>query len=306
MASLASLAPITTAATALSNLVLVSPQATIGYQPVANGGQNSGSVLAGLTGGLLGGAQPPALLFHYEGEQTVSLQSDITDHYVEDNTAIQDQWALKPERITTHGFIGELNDIAPKALQILKTLADKLTVIDAYTPDLSATALIAYDEAFLLYQVGANAVNSAVSAWSSINGTNGENVINSRGLQPGAFNPATGTISNNQTKQQVAFQQFYGYWKSRTLFTVQTPWAVFQNMAIENVEAIQGEDTTMISDFKVTFKMIRTTQAADTNGLAPIISGRAGQQASGLTDLGTSTPAPSISVGTGLSNMGVA
>lgn len=306
MSVLNSLAPITTAATALSNLVLVSPQATLGYQPGPNGGQNSGSVLSGLTGGLLGGPQPPALLFHYEGEQTVSLQSDITDHYVEDNTAIQDQWALKPERVTTHGFIGELNDISPKALQILKTLADKLTVINAYTPVLSTTALIAYDEAFLLYQVGANAVNAAVSAWSSINGTNGENVISSNGLQPGAFNPATASIANNQNKQQVAFQQFYGYWKSRTLFTVQTPWAVFQNMAIENVEAIQGEDTRMITDFKVTFKMIRTTTAADTNGLAPIISGRAGQQASGLTDLGTSTPAPSISVGTGLSNMGVA
>jgi hypothetical protein len=306
MSVLTQLSPITTAATALSNLVLVSPQATIGYQPTAQGGQAAGAVLSQLTGGLLGAKQPPALLFHYEGEQTARLESDITDHYVEDNTAIQDQWALKPEKVTTHGFIGELNDIAPPALQILKTLAEKLTVIDAYTPELSATAILAYNEAFLLYQVGANAVNSAVSAWSSINGTNGENVIGSQGLQAGAFNPATASISNNQNKQQVAFQQFYGYWKSRTLFTIQTPWAIFQNMAIESLEAVQDETTRVISDFKVSFKMIRTTTAAENTGLSKLQSGRASQQNAGLTDLGTSTPQSSISVGTGLSNMGVA
>jgi hypothetical protein len=281
----------------------VNPQATVGYQPVATGGQNSSSVLSQLTGGLLGGQQPPSLLFHYEGENTVRLESDITDHYVEDNTAIQDQWALKPEIITVHGFIGELNDIAPAALQILQTLAQKLTVIGAYTPGLSATAILAYNEAFLLYQVGANAVNSAVSSWSSINGTGGENVISSSGLQAGAFNPATASVSNNQNKQQVAFQQFYGYWKARTLFTVQTPWAVFQNMAIANVEAIQGEETKVITDFKVTFKMIRTTTAAETNGLSPIASGRAANQSAGLTDSGTSTPQSSTSMSAGITSI---
>lgn len=297
MANLAPLAPITTAATALSNLVLVSPQATQGYQP-----QNPPTS----TGVPSTTAQAPSLLFHYEGEQNVSLQSDITDHYIEDNTAIQDQMALRPERVTTHGFIGELNDIAPKALQILKTAADKLTVVSAYVPVLSLTALIAYDEAFLLYQVGRSLANSAVNTWSSINGTGDENVISAGGLQNGVFNPATGQISNIQTKQQIAFQQFYGYWRSRTLFTVQTPWAVFQNMAIENLRAIQDDQTRMITDFEITFKMIRTAKTAETAGIDAILQGRAAQQAAGVTDLGTSTPAPSIDLTTGLSQTGVA
>src|SRR6185312_8744514 len=102
MPDLSSLASITTAATALSNLILVNPQKTIGYQP-QNAPSNNGQTAQ------LG----PSLLFHYEGEQTASLESDITDHYIENNTAIQDQIALKPVIITTHGFIGELNDIPP-------------------------------------------------------------------------------------------------------------------------------------------------------------------------------------------------
>lgn len=288
MANLSSLSPITTAATALSNLILVSPQSTIGYQPQNAPTQN------GTTS-----QQPPSFVFNYEGEQTSTLTSDITDHFIEDNTAIQDQIALKPEEITTHGFIGELNDIAPPVLALLQAAADKLTVISAYTPALSQTALLAYAEAFQLYQVAANAVNSAVSAWSSINNSGGENVIGSNGLLNNVFNAQTGQISNNQTKQQIAYQQLYGYWRALTLFTVQTPWAVFQNMAIKSIRAIQGEETNQISDFEITFKLMRF---ASTQSTGQIGQARNAIQTSSLTSLGTSTPISSISLNSGLAN----
>lgn len=286
MANLSSLTPITTTATALSNLILVTPSQTLGYQP-----QNPPNA----DGSPSTDQRPPALLFHYEGEQTVTLESDITDHYIEDNTAIQDQIALKPEVITTHGFIGELNNVTPPALQLLKALADKLTIVGAYTPALSETAQIAYAEAFLLYQVAQNAANSAVSAWSSISGSSGESVINEQGL----------TVQANQNKQQTYFQQFYGYWRSRTLFTVQTPWAVFQNMAIKSLRAIQDAETRVITDFEVSFKAIRTAQTATTPGVPQTFQNRSNAQASGLNDIGTSTPVSSISVSDGLTQMGV-
>lgn len=285
MPNLSSLAPITTAATALSNLVLVSPQSVVGYQP---------------QGAPLGNGQtqqnPPALLFHYEGEQTAALKSDITDHYIEDNTAIQDQIALKPEMITTHGFIGELNDIAPFGLQTVQAIANKLTTINAYTPVLSVTALLAYNEAFQLYQIASNAANSAVAAWSSITGSGGTSVIGSNGL----------AAQSNQNKQQQAFQQFYGYWRNRILFTVQTPWAVFQNMAIDELRAIQDETTNVITDFQITFKMMRFASTQSGNTLSGSFQGRLFAQASSLTNLGTSTPVPSIGLSQGLANMGVA
>ncbi len=286
--NLSALAPATTAATALSNLVLVSPQSTTGYQP-QNPSNNDGTPSTA--------QQPPSFLFNYEGEQTVVIESDITDHYVEDNTAVQDQIALKPEMVTTHGFVGELNDVPPFALQLLKTAAEKLTTISAYVPQLSITANIAYSEAFLLYQVASNAANAAVAAWSSISGTGGESVIGSGGLQ----------ASSNQTKQQTAFQLFYGYWRSRTLFTVQTPWAVFQNMAIKSLRAIQETDSRVITDFEVSFKMIRNA-ATFTLGASSSISfgGQLKAQAAPLTDLGTSSPVDSTSLAGGLSSMGVA
>lgn len=278
---LSALAPITTAAGALSGLILVTPQQTIGYQP-QNPSAKNGQVLQ----------QAPSLAFNYEGENTVSLESDITDHFVEDNTAIQDQISLKPEVITVHGFVGEVNDITPKALAPLKTVADKLTSLTAYTPALTATALIAYNEAFFAYQVGTEAVNAGISAWSSLTDfSQGTSTINGLGL--------TGQL--NQNTQQNAFQQFYGYWRSRRLFTVQTPWAIFQDCAIQRLRAIQDAETRVITDFEVSFKLIRFATATLVAGQNSNLQSRAANQASGLVDLGATTPVPGIGLGTGLS-----
>lgn len=277
--NLTGLASFTTAAASLANLVLVSPQKTVGYRPQSDEGFSF--------------QQPPSLLFHYEGEQTADLESDITDHYVEKNYAIQDQIALRPEIVTTDGFIGELNDILPDGLAFLNTLANKLRIVDAYVPGLSTTALRGVNTASSLYSTAKNVRNSAISAWSSITGQGGENVIGTNGLEDGAFNANTGTISNNQSKQQVMFQQFYGYWRNRTLFTVQTPWAVFQNMAIKNLRAIQDPETRVISNFKVTFKMIRTAATEGTIDVTELFQGRSIFQASPIRRFGTQTPATS-------------
>ena len=230
--NLSALSTATTTAQALSNLVLVSPQEDRGIQPQATSDQT---------------ATPPKFLFNYYGEQVVGIESDITDHYVEDNTALQDQIALRPELITGRGYIGELTDIAPELLQPLKILADKLTVINAYVPVLTVSAQIAYNAALQAYQAAQLAAQSAVAAWSTIKGSADGSIT----IGNAVFAP-----QNVQTKQQIAFQSFYGYWKERRLFTVQTPWAVFQNCAIKSVRAVQGEDTRVMTEFEVTFKPI--------------------------------------------------
>lgn len=285
--SLSSLAPATTAAKSLSNLILVSPQSTVGYQPKNKPNADGTTSTAD---------QPPAILFHYEGEQTATIESDITDHFIEDNSAIQDQIALKPEIVTTHGFIGELNDVAPFGLQTLQAAADKLTAIGSYEPALSETALLAYSEAFFLYQTASTAIDAAVSAWDTVAGFGGESVINGQGI----------VTQSNQSKQQSAFQQFYGYWRSRTLFTVQTPWAIFDNMAIKSLRAIQEAETNVITDFEVTFKMIRTATTAVNFSDSFSFSDRAGAQSANPSNLGTSSPSSSIGLGDGLVQMGVA
>jgi len=85
-------------ATGLGNLVLVTPMTTPTYTPLTD------------TGSTLG----PAFAFDIEDENTVSLESDITDHFAEGNISIEDMIALRPEKITVHGFKGELANIFPR------------------------------------------------------------------------------------------------------------------------------------------------------------------------------------------------
>ena len=129
MANLATLSTINTSLLSLSNLILVTPDDT-GYQP-QNPDTNDGEILA----------QSPAFFFDYEGEQSVQLQSEITDHYAEDNKSLQDQISIKPVIYTTRGFIGELNDVIPLAPNIIRQILSKLTIISAYTPELTVAAL---------------------------------------------------------------------------------------------------------------------------------------------------------------------
>lgn len=251
--NLSALSQATSGINAVSNLVLATPKAK-GYQP---------QEIPSVRGLPSTPSTDPALLFHYEGEQVLTLKSDITDHFIEDNTALQDQIALAPRTLTTHGFIGELNDVPPEALAALKTAADKLTNISAYVPVISATALIAYNVAAQAYQTALLAKQVAVSALSSVSG-------------------------DVQNKQQTYFALLYGYWRQRTLFTVQTPWVVIQNMAIESLRAIQDETTNVITDFEITFKEIQFATTTVVGSEAPLLdsSGRAATASGSPLDLG--------------------
>lgn len=273
---LSSLTSAMTAAVTLSNLVLVTPQKNVGYQPQDENGFAEGTTL----------------LFHFEDEQMVNLESDITDHYVEDNTVVNDQIALKPEIVTVTGLIGELNNVSPSALSVLKIAAEKLTLVSAYTPELSVTALRVYNLAEQAYNTAALVKKNAVQLWKTLNKLDaGAATIGSTGLESGA-------VDESQTLQQIYFQQFYGHWRNRKLFTVQTPWAIFKNMAIQSLRAIQAEGTQVVTSFEITFKMLRfaTTQLEQILYSENSSSGRAGQQKSSAVNLGTQRPTPSLSL----------
>lgn len=282
-----SVAAITSVANQIGGLLVATPQTTVGYQPQTPFGLNSQPQ-----------PQGSPLLFHYEGEQSAVLESDITDHYVENNTAVQDQITLKPIRITTHGFIGELNDVVPPLLAPLQTLASKLTAVSTYAPRLSATAINAFNEAFFAYQTAQSAINSAVGALNTLSGNpSGESVISST-------QPISTSLQSqpNQNKQQQMFQQLYSYWANRTFFTIQTPWAVFDNMAIERFRAVQEAETNVITDFEITFKQIRfaSTQVVNAAMAQANFQGRSAVSAFPGSSLGVVNPTPSISINSAL------
>lgn len=233
----------------ISDIAMVIPQNAVGYQPDTG--------------------EPP-LLFHIEGENTADLEMEITDHYLEDNTSLEDHAALPPPIVTVHGFIGELRRVLPivAGTTIVQQVQDALPALSAFSPELSLSAQLAFQEAEQIYQAASTAALAAGTAFNSL--TTGE---------PGqAFQTAT--------LQQLMFGRFLVYRKKRTKFTVQTPWAIFKNMMPMRIRATQDENSKMMTDFYVTFKQIRTT--ADLSGSrTPVLSGRANEQAANAVENGT-------------------
>jgi hypothetical protein len=246
--------------TSLSNLAVINPQKNTGYQE-----QNAV---------IPPGSQEPSLngqqyLFHIEGDNSIQLQSEITDSFIETNSAINDHIALKPERVMVNGFIGELNDVFPIAPAGFGAsfVAQKLVALAAYTPDFSASALVALNNVILAYQVAANLVSTV-----------GQNI-------------ALGDREKYLTKQAYYFGLFYSAWRNRTLYTIQTPWNKYNNMAIESLRATQDSTTRMITDFEITFKKLRFIDTTVATSIYPetVKSGQLAAQSSATQKQGENT-----------------
>lgn len=218
-------------------------------------------------------------VFNVQGENIAHLSADVTDHYTEDNKAIQDHVAIRPKRMVLKGYVGELvysND--PFVPQGLAKVTAKLISVSTFAPALSAAATQIRNA---ITSDAPITFGSALNAASNIYGI----VKNSLG----AF--------GNMKNQQNAFNYFQALMESATLISVQTPWKFISSMVIESMTAVQDEKTTFVSEFSLTLKEIRIAQTlslafilAGTGGTVPpggvAYQGDAALQAQPVTNLG--------------------
>jgi hypothetical protein len=182
-------------------------------------------------------------VFDIEGETTANLSAEITDHYLEDNSAIQDHIAIRPKKVTLKSYVGELvyreDDSTDTFFQ---KVVQKLTTLVAYRPSIARAAQQAIDvfkegkiSDFSLDNITLETVNKTTDYWAFV-----------KNLGP------------NQSRQQRAYLYFKALMEGKFLVSVQTPFEFMNNMAIESIVAIQSEDSRFISDFSITLKEIRT------------------------------------------------
>lgn len=176
-------------------------------------------------------------LFDVKGRDELTLASNITDHYVENNSTIQDHIAIKPITIRLNGFVGEVkNSYEPGTWQnIVATYAGKSTALAYLAPELTTQAKAVYNQMERLYNLYEKANETVTELYDKFKGTASE---------------------QTETKQQAAFQYFKKAWETRQLFTVQSPWQTLEQMAIESLKATQDDETRYITEFEITFKQI--------------------------------------------------
>ena len=212
-------------------------------------------------------------VFDYEGDSTINLASEITDHYVEDNISIQDHVALKPRRVTLRGYVGELVMHKPEGLLGALGLAQSsLTQLYAYLGDDTPQMVQQLQQA-------ASAATAAVNAFD-------QGLARAQNLV-GMFSKAVPPVG----KQEAAYLQLEQLWASKQIVTVQTPFKYFLSMAIELVTFVQDPETKTMTDIAVTLKEIRQASVEFTTYSFGMYSGRADQQRQPLADQGKDAPA---------------
>jgi hypothetical protein len=184
-------------------------------------------------------------LFDIDAETQVQLQADITDHYTEDNRALQDHIAIKPKRVTLRGYVGEVVYSTQSNNAFVPKMAQKLTAFTSYIPALSSAATQIKE---VLTTGALPSFDTAIKDTSNIYALT-KNLLNANG---------------KTTKQTNAYNYFRALMQQGVLTSIQTPWEYMTNMAIESIMVVQGEDSVSVSEFEIRYKEIRIAKVKTT------------------------------------------
>jgi len=180
-------------------------------------------------------------LFDIEDNDSIRLDWDITDHYTESNSFLNDHKVKKPIIITLTGFIGELVYESAQGVEgAVQEISNRLETVDAYLGDSTPGAV----------QEAQRVLQQAQSAISAINQTldKAQSII-------GFFDGDGPEIS----AQQKAFRQLSSL-GDEVLLSVQTPWKFYGDMTIQSIAFSQDGTTNNISDISVTLKQLRISE----------------------------------------------
>lgn len=177
--------------------------------------------------------------FDIPQSENVRLTADITDHYTESNTFLNDHIVRQPIRVTLSGLKGELVYRRPGGFPgDLQELTNRLEIVDAYLGDFTPGMLQSI-------QRGISRAQSAVSTLNqTLNKT--QNMLS-----------ALSGEGPEETLQEKAYRELKALFRSNQLVTVQTPWEFFDNMIIESLSFTQGGETTQKSEIQIILKEMR-------------------------------------------------
>lgn len=218
-------------------------------------------------------------VFDFEGDDEISLDAEITDHYAEDNSSVQDHIALKPYVVTLRGFVSEL--FLPGTGQglfgALTTIQSTMGTVNAYLGKYTPQAL----------QKLQGSVSKAVSQVQNYANTASQYLNQAKNLAS-LFGGATGA----PTRQQQAFVALSQLRDQRQIFNVLTPWTLLNGMAIERLTFIQPRESKTRSDIVVTMKQMRFVDIGSQNNVTATHAARAGFQSQLRTQLGLTSGTP--------------
>lgn len=178
-------------------------------------------------------------VFDMADTETLENSSQITDHYMEDGSFLNDHVIDNPIRITLTGFVGELVAKAEDGLAgLIGQASSRLTQVSGflgqYTPGMTQT------------------IQGALSATETYVQAANTYLDRTKNLVD-----AVAGAAPQPTQQEVAYQTLKALKDGRQLLSVTTPWSYHEDMMIESITPTQSAESTGISSFSVTLKQVR-------------------------------------------------
>lgn len=209
--------------------------------------------------------------FNLPKREQVKMQSEITDHYTDANNAIQDHIARKPITITMNGLQGEYFYSVNPFEDTLAQITPILALVKQFIPKLPDRTK-----------------NFLADKYKSITGKTetpellktGDTKTDINRIDVFALFQDLYKLKSAQTR---AFLFFEALWKSEALFTVETTWKRYDNMAIMDLTPVRDENAD-ITDFTVTFKQMHFAVTKITN--LENYTGRTRQELSAVANKG--------------------
>lgn len=185
------------------------------------------------------------------GDETLTADCDVTDHYVESNTAYQDQISLKPKIYTINGEVGELVWYQKdKSSQIVGQVAQRLEGVISFLP-VSSRSFTQFKKKAMK---AAQWVDTASNAVSKLSNLMSLDILNEKGEK-------TGTRS--VTNQEQAYQYLVSFRDTRSILTIKTPWGILKDYVITNLSFNQTKETRDKTSISITFKEFRTVSLGE-------------------------------------------
>lgn len=208
-------------------------------------------------------------MFDVPEDDQLELNSDITDHFTEDNSYINDHIVNQPIEVTVSGFVGELVFTPPDGLEgVLSRLSSRLSVVDGFLGGYLSQQQQSINRTVSQAEQAVANVNQFLDrAQNLIAFFDGEDIEDSR--------------------QRQAFNKLRALWGAQRIMTIQTPWTYLENMAITNITFLQDDVSEDRSDISVTLKQIRfASPIRKTNYEETIVPVREEQQSEDEEDNG--------------------
>ena len=150
---------------------------------------------------------------------SLKLSSQITTHYMEDNVAYQDHWAIAPLSYTMSGLVGEIVYSTPSQWSsfIQDRFVDYLTPLQILSPTFDSYT-----------QSAINTINAVEASYRRY-----EQIAKQ-------FFQNLGILPTRQSSQEYLVSALTQLRDNRQLVSVYTPYGVYDNLAIQDISITQN------------------------------------------------------------------